>query len=174
MLKCEWRLMVYIVVQLGSLPGIFITLLRLNCTIHGREIQLFCYITKDITNSWIVENENGSVTWSIIVINTYDAIFSNSLGLSARQWSFVLRFQLVKTGSWMVETGFTQYLLFHYSQEEMIFSVCLSSLIQTETNIVSNKCLHYLVRASHDSGLLGTIFLFHEWRNSVAFTQQSP
>ena len=30
----------------------------LNCTIHVREIQLFCYIT----NSQIVENENGSVT----------------------------------------------------------------------------------------------------------------
>ena len=30
----------------------------LNWTIHGREIQLFCYIT----NSGIVENENASVT----------------------------------------------------------------------------------------------------------------
>ena len=31
----------------------FITINALNCTIHGREIQLFCYIT----NSQIVENE---------------------------------------------------------------------------------------------------------------------
>ena len=30
----------------------------LNWTIHGREIQLFCYIT----NSRIMENENASVT----------------------------------------------------------------------------------------------------------------
>ena len=70
----------------------------------------------------------------------------------------------------------------------MIFSISLSILItdidytvkyklvillQIEANIVlnqgfpknpcSNKCLHYLVSASHDSGLFGTIFLFHEW-----------
>ena len=44
----------------------------------------------------------------------------------------------------------------------MIFSICQSTLIQTETNIVLNNNLHKLVRA-HDAGLLGTIFLFHEW-----------
>ena len=49
----------------------------------------------------------------------------------------------------------------------MIISICLSILIQSETKIVLNKCLHYLVRASHDSGMFGTIFLFHEWYNSV-------
>ena len=47
----------------------------LNGTIHGREIQLFCYIT----NSQILENENASVTWSILLINSDDAIFSNIL-----------------------------------------------------------------------------------------------
>ena len=57
----------------------------LNCTIYGRELQLFCYIT----NSRIVENENGSATWSILVINSYDATFSNSLVLFAWQWSFL-------------------------------------------------------------------------------------
>ena len=30
----------------------------MNCTIHGREIKIFCHIT----NSRIVENENASVT----------------------------------------------------------------------------------------------------------------
>ena len=119
----------------------------LKCTIHGREIQLFCYIT----NSRIVENENGSVTWSILVINSYDAIFSNILVLFARQLSFRL-----------VSTGLTQNLLFHYSQEKMIFCICLSILIQIKANIVLNKCLHCLVRVSHDSGLFGTIFLFNE------------
>ena len=53
--------------------------------IYGREIQLFCYIT----NSRIVENENASVTRSILVINSYDAIFSNILVLFACQLSFV-------------------------------------------------------------------------------------
>ena len=43
----------------------------------------------------------------------------------------------------------------------MIFCICLSILIQTETNICLNKWCHYLVRASHDSGLFDTIFLFH-------------
>ena len=38
----------------------------LNWTIHGREIQLFCYIT----NSRIVESENATVTWSILGINS--------------------------------------------------------------------------------------------------------
>ena len=38
----------------------------LNCTIHGREIQLFFHKTY----SRMVENENGSVTWSILVINS--------------------------------------------------------------------------------------------------------
>ena len=94
----------------------------LNCIIHGRGIQFFCYIT----NLRIVENENGSVKWSIFVINSYDAIFSNSLVLYAWQWSFVLPFQLVKTGSRLDQTGFTQYLLFHYSQEKMTFSIYLS------------------------------------------------
>ena len=116
-----------------------------------------------ITNSRIVENENGSVKWSILVINSYGAIFSNSLVLFAWQWPFVLPFQLVKTGSRLDQTGFTQYLLFHYSLEEMIFSIYVSIVIQTETNIVLNKCLHYFVRASNDSGLFGIIFLFHEW-----------
>ena len=60
-------------------------------------------------------------------------------------------------------TGFTQYLLFHYSQVKMI-------LIQIEANIVLNKCLNYLVSASHDLGLFGTIFLFHEWYNSAVQT----
>ena len=45
----------------------------------------------------------------------------------------------------------------------MIFSICLSVLIQTETNIVLNNSLHYLVRTPHDSGLFGAKFLFHEW-----------
>ena len=56
-----------------------------------------------------------------------------------------------------------------FSQEKMIFCICLSILIKIETNIVFNKCLHYLVRASLDSGLFGrpTIFLFHEWQNSM-------
>ena len=35
-----------------------------------------------LTNSQIVENENASVTRSILGINSYDVIFSNSLVLS--------------------------------------------------------------------------------------------
>ena len=42
-----------------------------------------------IANSRIVENENASVTWSILGINSYDAIYSNILVLFARQLSFV-------------------------------------------------------------------------------------
>ena len=56
----------------------------------------------------------------------------------------------------------------------MIFCICLSILIQVEANIVLNKCLHYLVSASHDSGLFETIFLFHEWLNSVCYTFGFP
>ena len=48
--------------------------------------------------------------------------------------------------------------------------IWLSILVQTETNIVLIS-LHYLVRASNDSGLFCTIFLFHEWKNSVVDTQ---
>ena len=44
-------------VQTCALPILYTSL---NWTIHGREIQLFCYIT----NSRIVENENASVTRS--------------------------------------------------------------------------------------------------------------
>ena len=50
----------------------------------------------------------------------------------------------------------------------MMLGICLSFLILIEANIVLNKYLHYLLRASHDSGLFGTIFLFYEWYNSVA------
>ena len=56
----------------------------------------------------------------------------------------------------------------------MIFSICQSILIQTETNIVLNNSLHQLVRAPHDVGLFGTIFLFHEWQNSVTWCYISP
>ena len=49
----------------------------------------------------------------------------------------------------------------------MIFSICQSILIQTETNIVLNNNLHQLVRAPHDAGLFGAIFLCHEQQNSV-------
>ena len=48
-----------------------------------------------------------------------------------------------------------------------VFSICQSILIQTETDIVLNNSLHQLVRAPHDAGLFGTIFLFHEWQNSM-------
>ena len=63
----------------------------LNWTIHGREIQLFCYMT----NSRIVENENASVTWSILGINSYDAIFSNSLPVNYLLSSLCNWFRLV-------------------------------------------------------------------------------
>ena len=90
-------------------------------------------------------------------MNSYDAIFSNILVLFACQLSLVQSLQLVLTGYRLVETGFTQSS--HYSQEIMIFCIRLSIFIPIETN----KCLHYLARASYDSGLFGTIFLFHEW-----------
>ena len=64
---------------------IVIAINTLNWTIDGREIQLFCYIT----NLQIVENENASLTWSILGIYSYDAIFSSSLVLFACQLSFV-------------------------------------------------------------------------------------
>ena len=54
----------------ASTPTMCYTVTSLNWTIHGWEIRLFCYIT----NSRIVENENASVTWSILGINSYDAI----------------------------------------------------------------------------------------------------
>ena len=40
----------------------------------------------------------------------------------------------------------------------MIFCFCLSIPIQTETDIVLNKCCHYLVRGFHDLGLLVQYF----------------
>ena len=43
----------------------------------------------------------------------------------------------------------------------MIFCICLSILIQTETNMVVNKWCLYLVGASHHLGLIEAIFLFH-------------
>ena len=46
----------------------------LNCTIHGIEIHLFCYII----NSQIIENKNCLLTWSITIIIPYDAIFSKN------------------------------------------------------------------------------------------------
>ena len=49
----------------------------------------------------------------------------------------------------------------------MIVCICLSTLIQTDINIILNKSCHYLVRAPQDSGPYGTIFLFHEGYNSV-------
>ena len=57
----------------------------------GREIQLFCYIT----NSWIAENENAWVTWSILGINSDDAIFSNSLPVNYLLSSLCNCFRLV-------------------------------------------------------------------------------
>ena len=54
-------------------------------------------------------------------------------------------------------------LLLMFNGEKMIFCICLSIEKQIEANIVLNKYLHYLVRASHDSGQLGKLFLFHEW-----------
>ena len=55
----------------------------------------------------------------------------------------------------------------------MMPCVFLSILIHTETNIVLNKYWHYLVRASHDSGLCGTILPFHEWKFSGCYTLQN-
>ena len=52
------------------------------------------------------------------------------------------------------QTGFTNDLLFNYSKE---------ILVQTKTNIVLNRFLHYLISASNDLVLFGTLFLFHEW-----------
>ena len=49
------------------------------------------------------------------------------------------------------------------AKKKTILCIWLSILVQTETNIVLKKCLHYLVRASNDSGLFDKIFLFHEW-----------
>ena len=46
----------------------------LNCTIHGIEMQLFCYIIY----SQVMGNGNGLLTRSIPIINPYDAIFSNN------------------------------------------------------------------------------------------------
>ena len=52
-----------------------------------KRIQLFCYLI----NSQIVEYENASVTWSIHIINPYDAILSNS-------WQSVTYCLVFKTG----------------------------------------------------------------------------
>ena len=59
---------------------------------------------------------------------SYDAIFNNSLVLFAclpvvnHQWPFPPTSRLVfSTGSRVVLTGFTQYLLFHNSQEKIEF-----------------------------------------------------
>ena len=104
----------------------------INWTIHGREIQLFCYIT---TN-------RGEWKWLCHMINS------------------------------CYKTGFTQYLLFHYRRDKMTFCICLSILILIEANIVLNKCLHYLVRASHDSGLFGTIFIFRFYTVSRVHSTQ--
>ena len=72
-------------------------------------------------------------------IISYDAIFSNSL----MPFNYLL--SSLANGLEKLQTGsnrFYIYVLFNYSQEKMIFSICLSILIQTETNIVLNNSLH--------------------------------
>ena len=117
-----------------------------------------------ITNSRNVENENAFVTWSILVINSYDAIlvtFWCCLPVNFFCLVFETGLDRFQTGL----TSITQNLLFHYNQEKLIHCI-LHSPISSNTNWSKHslkQCLHYLVRASHDSGLFGTKFLFHEW-----------
>ena len=92
----------------------------LNWTNHGIEILLFCYMI----NSQIMDHENCLLTWSIPIIIPYIAIFS-------KNWCSVTFCLVFSTGSRLVWTGFTQYLLFHYSQEKMIFCILP---INTDTN----------------------------------------
>ena len=57
--------------------NIYVLITELDYSWKGN--TAFCYIT----NTQIVENENASITWSILGINSYDAIYSNSLVLFA-------------------------------------------------------------------------------------------
>ena len=57
--------------------NIYVLITELDYSWKGN--TAFCYIT----NPQIVENENASITWSILGINSYDAIYSNSLVLFA-------------------------------------------------------------------------------------------
>ena len=112
----------------------------LNWTIHEREIQLFCYITNSRIESWRMKMP---VTWSILGIKSYDAIFSNVwyclpvnylLSSSLCNW-----FRLVP--DWYKPVLHNAYC-FIIAWEKMIFSSCLSILIQNETNIVLKNSLH--------------------------------
>ena len=127
------------------LINIYLVADPLNWTYYGIEIQLFC----NTINSQIMENRNCLLTWSIAIIIPYDAIFIKIWWSAA----FCLCFQLVKTGSRLVLTGFTQYFIIA-REKKMVFSICLSILIQTKTNIVWKNA----VRASHVLGLLSTHF----------------
>ena len=77
----------------------------LNCTIHGIKIQLFCYVIY----SQVMGNENGLLTRSIPIIIPYDAIFSNN-------WWSVTYCLVFSNGFDWFAIGFTNDLLFHYSQ----------------------------------------------------------
>ena len=55
----------------------------------------------------------------------------------------------------------------------MIFCICLSIPMQTETNKALNKCLHYLVIGSHDSGMFVQYYLYFkngriQWQHILA------
>ena len=71
---------------------------------------------------------------------------------------FVLSIQLVKTGSWLVKTALHNVYCFIIANKTIIFCFRLSIPIQTETDIVLNKCCHYLVKGFHDLGLLVQYF----------------
>ena len=79
------KLNLLIIVSQSKCSSLALIVSSTEFTIHGIEIQLFFYIT----NSRTVENENGSVSWSILIISSYDAVFSNILVLFACQLSFV-------------------------------------------------------------------------------------
>ena len=55
----------------------------------------------------------------------------------------------------------------------MIFCICLTIPIQTETNKALNKCLHYLVIGSHDSGMFVQYYFYFkkgriQWQYIIA------
>ena len=86
-----------------------------------------------------MEKENCLLTWPVLIIINYDATFNKNL------WSVTFCLVLATGLDWFqiaLNQFYTRcFVRFIYSQERFWgpFCICLSILMQTETNIVSNK-----------------------------------
>ena len=115
-----------------------------NCHMCGRVDFFYSFCSKYVTPS---SNQEVAhllyITNAIFLLRNTSFTFITHMG----QRNFKNPSGFIQ---WWLET-LTNDLLFDYSQEKMILCIRLSIPVQTETNIVLNKYLHYLVRASNDS-----------------------